>query len=427
MQAAATQAGFSARAAALAIRSGELRSVDLVRSCLERIAERDPNVHAWAALDAERALDEARQRDAEPATGPLHGVPVGVKDVFATAQLPTGCGSPIYAGDRPGADAASVALLRAAGAIVLGKTVTTEFASRHPGPTAHPLDPAHSPGGSSSGSAAAVADRQVPFALGTQTAGSVIRPAAYCGVVGYKPSRHLIPRAGVKQTSETLDTVGVFAREVGDAALAVAVMSGRPALAEIAALEVEPRFALCRSEAWPGIEPEGAAGFDAVARRLRQLGVLDGERAVGHTGLLDVQNAIMTYEIARSLAFERLCHADRLSAELTRLLAEGDAVDVASYDEALARRDEARAGLADLLDDGTLLIAPSAPGMAPKGLSWTGDPMFNRIWTLLGVPCVTVPAPLTGTRLPLGIQIVGREGDDARVLAAADWLAPRLA
>src|SRR6266481_6781145 len=255
---------LSARDAAREIAAGRLSSETLVAACLDRIATREPVVGAWHHLDRAAALAAARRCDASPPSGPLHGIPIAVKDLIDTSDMPTGYGSAIYEGHRPAADAACVALARASGAIVLGKTVTTEFACFTAGKTANPRNPAHSPGGSSSGSAAAVADGMVPLALGTQTAGSVIRPAAYCGVVGFKPSFGVIPRAGVKPLADSLDTIGVFARSIEDAAFFAGVLSERPALRHLAVPQQAPRFGLYRTPLWDQAEPATAAALDAA-------------------------------------------------------------------------------------------------------------------------------------------------------------------
>src|SRR3954452_1681416 len=271
---------LSAHQAAREIAAGRLRAEALVSACLERIAAREPIVGAWHYLDPEAALDAARRCDRSAPSGPLHGVPIAVKDLIDTADMPTGYGSAIYAGHRPATDAACVALARAAGAIVLGKTVTTEFACFTPGKTANPRHPAHTPGGSSSGSAAAVADAMAPLAFGTQTAGSVIRPAAFCGIVGYKPSFGTIPRAGVKMLCDSLDTVGTMARSVADAAFFAGIVAGRPELRDIALPEAPPRFGLYRTPMWDEAGPEVATALDHARAALERAGARVEEIAV---------------------------------------------------------------------------------------------------------------------------------------------------
>ncbi|CAD5374888.1 Amidase [Rubrivivax sp. A210] len=406
----------------------ELRAETLVRACLERIAEREPLLQAFAVVDAEGALAQARVLDAGAVRGPLHGLPLGVKDLIDTADLPTAYGSPIYAGYRPRADAAVVALCREAGAIVLGKTVTTEFATYQPGPTRNPHNPGHTPGGSSSGSAAAVAAGMLPLALGTQTAGSVIRPAAFCGVVGFKPGFGRLPRGGVKSLAETLDTVGFFARGVADAALLAAVLTGDQRLmpgVDTAA----PRLGLCPTPDW------SLADADTRAAWAQALAVLAPQAAAcadvvlpaDFAALAPLQKSLMAHEAARALAWERQHHAARLSAPLQALLAEGLAISGAEQAGMRAQVQALRRPVDALFVNHDVLLAPSAPGCAPAGLQSTGDPVFCRPWSALGLPCVHLPFARGAGGLPLGLQLVGRDGDDHRLLAWAAWAMQRLA
>lgn len=414
-------ASLPARIAAEEIAAGRLTSEALTRACLDRIAAREDTVHAWQYLDSEQALAEARRRDSEPPRGPLHGVPVAVKDLIDTVDMPTAYGSPIYERHRPAADAACVALARAAGAVVLGKTVTTEFACYTPGPTANPRNPAHTPGGSSSGSAAAVADGMAPVAFGTQTAGSILRPAAYCGVVGYKPSFGTVPRAGVKLLAERLDTVGVIARDVADAAFFAGIIAGRPALRRIGVPTIAPRFGFCRTPMWDQAEASTIAALDRTREALERHGATIAEIEVPteHRGLNAAHDAVMGFELAGSLAFERTRHATQLSPRLGQLLDAGMTVTAESYDAAVAETALARARLDYFFADCDAVLVPAAPGEAPPGLGYTGDPVFNRMWTLLGVPCVTLPALWSRNGLPTGVQLIGRIGDDAGLMAAA--------
>ncbi|HKI65220.1 MAG TPA: amidase [Burkholderiales bacterium] len=411
-------AGLVARLA-----SGELSAERLAQACLERAALREPVVRAFARLEPERVLEAARALDRAGARGPLHGLPLGVKDIIDTFDLPTEYGSPIYAGHRPAADAACVALARDAGALVFGKTVSTEFATHPPGPTTNPHNAAHTPGGSSSGSAAAVADRMLPLAFGTQTGGSVIRPAAFCGVVGYKPSFGLLPRTGVKAISDSFDTVGVFARAVEDAALLVAALSGRDALRIPASLNA-PRLGLCRTPQWPAARPETHKLFDELPGRLMRAGARVGalELPAVFAPLADLHGTIWDYEIARCLADEHRRHRDMIREPLRGQLERGRGVSGEAYDAVRRVASECRRRLADAMHDFDALVVPSAPGEAPEGLASTGDSVFNRVWTLLHAPCVNVPAGRGPKGLPLGIQLVGRFGDDARVLACAHWI-----
>ncbi|HVB17851.1 MAG TPA: amidase, partial [Stellaceae bacterium] len=358
--------------------------------------------------------------NSEP-SGPLHGVPIAVKDLLDTADMPTGYGSVIYEGHRPAADAACVALARAAGAVVVGKTVTTEFACFTPGKTANPHNPAHTPGGSSSGSAAAVADFMVPLAFGTQTAGSIIRPASFCGVVGYKPSFGLIARAGAKMLADSLDTVGMMARDVADAAFFAGVLSGRRALRELAMPAAPPRFGLYRTPMWDEAEPSAIAAFERARTALENAGAWVAEIAVPpeHRGLTAAQDLVMGFELVRSLAYERIMHSAELSPRLGQMLDAGMAVGADAYDAAKAETAAARARLDAFFGPCDAMLVPAAPGEAPQGLGYTGNPVFNRMWTLLGVPCVTLPALWGESGLPTGIQLVGRIGDDARLMAAS--------
>lgn len=410
------------------IAAGETTAVAAAEAAFQRIDARDADVRAWKTLDRERALAEAAARDAEAPRGPLHGVPVGVKDVIDTADYPTGYGSSIYEGARPAADAACVALLREAGLVVLGKTVTTEFAMRTPGVTMNPHNPAHTPGGSSSGSAAAVADGQVPLAIGTQTSGSVIRPAAFCGAVGYKPTWGYTPRAGLKMLSESLDVIGGMARSAPDAQALAQAMAGRP-VAPAAAADAPPRFGVCRTAAWPTIEHAGAAALEQAADICRAAGavVADLLMPAPFADALDAHDIVMTYEARRMLAFERVNHWDRLSPALQEVMQRGGAASAADYAQALGVRAACRARFAEAFRDVDVLLTPAAPGEAPEGLSFTGSPDFNRIWTFVGAPCLTVPG-LTGPKgLPVGVQVVAALGDDDKAVAAAEWLRLRLA
>ncbi|HKU86914.1 MAG TPA: amidase [Casimicrobiaceae bacterium] len=415
---------LSATEAARKLATREITAQALLDDCIERIREREPVVHAWAHLDFDGATKRARQLDAMPATGLLHGLPIAIKDLFNTFDMPTRSGSPIYENHQPVSDAASVALARVAGAVVVGKTVTTEFATFHPGPTCNPHDPTHTPGGSSSGSAAAVADFMVPLAFGTQTAGSIVRPAAYCGAVGYKPTYGTICRVGVKMISDTLDTMGGFGRTVSDVALFVAAVSGRDELAIREPAREAPRIGVCRTYEWDFAQPETVALFEDVERRLREAGrtVRNVELPSEFTGLAAAQKAVMVREVAQSLSHEWHAHRDLLSPEMVTMIEEGLAVSNAQYDAARSLARQCRAMLPQVLEGVDVLIAPSAQGEAPAGIEATGDPIFNRIWTLLRVPCVHLPIARGPRGLPLGVTVAGRIGGDRDTLRAADWI-----
>src|SRR5215213_6594917 len=419
---------LSAASLARLIEAGELTAEAAVRSCLDRIGERDPVVRAWASLDPEQALAAARECDRRSGSGVLRGVPFGIKDIFDTADMPSGYGSPIYTGCRPSFDASAVSLPRAAGAVLLGKTVTTEFANRHPGPTANPHNPAYSPGGSSSGSAAAVADFMVPLAIGTQTGGSVIRPAAYCGVVGFKPSYGLFPPAGMHPNTESLDTVGTMARSVEDTALFRAALMAIPYEAPRTP-ERPPRLALCRTMHWDRAEPEGQAVLEDAAGRLRAAGaeIVESELPSACADISETQRRHSSYEAPRVHAPELRRHRALLSGDLIDgKIAEGGELRLDDFRTAWRRADEARGAANEWAGGFDAILTLPAPGQAPKGLGSTGSAVFNALWTVLYMPCVTLPAGEGPDGLPVGIQLVGRRHDDARLLDVGLWVERRL-
>ena len=406
------------------IAAREITCEALMRACLERIAEREPLVGAWAHYDPEQALAQARAHDSGPGGGSLHGIPIGVKDVIDTAELPTEYGSPIYRGHRPAWDAACVAMARGAGAIVLGKTVTAELATPKPGKTANPHDPRHTPGGSSSGSAAAVADYMVPLALGTQTGGSLIRPASFCGVVAYKPSFGLINRAGVKPVSDSLDTVGVMARSVDDAALFAAAASGCPELGEVTPA-ARPRIGVWHGPEWHRAAPESVAAVENAASALAQAGsrVTTIGMPAPFADLAAAHRDIEHFELARALAFEYAQRRELLSDGLRSMVEQGLACPASVYRERLDAVARCSELLREIFLDVDVLLTASAPGEAPAGIGSTGDPVFNRPWTMLHVPCVTLPGFRGPRGLAVGIQIVGPRNADAGLLACAAWIA----
>ncbi|HEY6134355.1 MAG TPA: amidase [Rubrivivax sp.] len=414
--------------AALLLAGRELSALELMRACLDRIGEREGEVHAFCRLDADAALAQARTLDAGPWRGPLHGLPLGVKDLFDTTYFPTSYGSAVYANHRPAADAAAVALCREAGAVLPGKTVSTEFAYFHPGPTRNPRGLAHTPGGSSSGSAAAVADGMLPLALGTQTAGSIIRPAAYCGVVGYKPSAGRVPRAGVKSLSESLDTVGGFGRCVRDVALLGAVLIGDKRLLQDLPTDAA-RIGLCPTPDWPAADADVQAAWTRAVHVLGPQAALleDAAWPASWPDLVSLHKAVMAFEMARALSHERLHHRASLSDRLVTLLDEGMAIGGEVHATNCAAAAAARQQVETWFDRYDVLLAPSATGEAPQGIAATGDPLFCRGWTLLGLPCVHLPFATGRQGLPVGLQLVGRAGDDHRLLAAAQWCMERLA
>ncbi len=414
----------TARALAAALAARETTAEAAVQACLERIAARDAALGAWVTVDAAGALAAAREVDRSMTLGDrvpaLAGIPIGVKDNIDTADMPTRYGSPIYEDHRPRADAACVAQARNAGAIVLGKTVMTEFAYYSPGRTVNPHNPAHTPGGSSQGSAAAVGAGMVPIAFGTQTAGSVIRPAAYCGVVGYKPSWGLIPRPGIKVLSDWLDTVGVFARDVADVAFFVAHLTGRANLTP-ERMPVALTVAVLR-EPYPGtVEPEAVRALDTAAEGLARAGhaVTDLPMPPLLQPIPRLQRLVMAYDMDKSLGHERRHYETSLSSIMKSYLAEGRDTSSRAYDAAIATVREVQRDIDAVFGDADVILSPSAPGEAPRGLHATGDPAFNRTWTMLQLPCITIPAGTGPNGLPVGVQFATRSGQDALLLAAA--------
>jgi Asp-tRNA(Asn)/Glu-tRNA(Gln) amidotransferase A subunit family amidase len=407
------------------IEAGSLTAEAVVASCLERIATREPVIRAWTHIAGDEALAAARAA----ARGSLmKGIPFGLKDIFDTADMPTGYGSPIYTGCRPSFTASAATLPRAAGGVLLGKTVTTEFANRHPGPTANPHNPGFTPGGSSSGSAAAVADFMVPLAIGTQTGGSVIRPAAYCGVVALKPSYNMFAPAGMHSNTETLDTIGIMARSVADIALFRAAMMAipyqKPAMPDRA-----PRLALCRTPHWDKAEPDGKAVLEEAAKRLAAAGaeVVEAELPNACGNVSDIQNRHSYFEAPRNHAPERYRHEHQLSAALRHGRIEGGKkLTLEEFRSAWREADKMRAAASDWAGGFDAILTLPAPGQAPKTLASTGDAIFNGLWTLLHMPCLTMPAGEGPDGLPVGVQLVGKRHADARLLDIGLWVESRL-
>jgi Asp-tRNA(Asn)/Glu-tRNA(Gln) amidotransferase A subunit family amidase len=425
---------LTATEAAAEIARGVISAEDYTNACLERIAALDGDVHAFIHLDRDHALAQARARDAYKAEGrrlgPLHGVPVGIKDIFDTADYPTECGSPVLAGRRPDADAAAVRKLRDAGAVIIGKTVTTECAYFHPGKTRNPHDLQRTPGGSSSGSAAAVAAAMVPLAIGSQTNGSMIRPAAFCGVFGIKPSHGLISRAGALTLSRTLDHVGAFARSLDDLALILDVLAGhdaddtdtrfyaasnfRAGLAEPP--PIAPSFAFVRTPMWDKADAEARSGLEDLAKELgaREVDLPDNFRAAW-----DAQRAIMAVDMAFNLGDLVDKGSEKISKPLQDFVAEGRKVTAVAYQAALrdARRyADALAKIFEQLSDAILTL--SARGVAPVGTA-TGDPVFCTFWTLTGLPALNLPILEGEGGLPIGVQLIGAQGRDEKLLRTA--------
>jgi len=411
------------------IEDGRFTSEEYTQALLARIASLDEGIGAWAWLEPEQAIKAARLSDSRTATGgkpgPLQGLPVGVKDIFATAGIPTEMGSPAFAGHVPEESAKAISLLEAQGAFVLGKTVTTECAFLHPGKTRNPWNAAHTPGGSSSGSAAAVAAGFVPAALGTQTNGSVIRPAAFCGIVGFKPTQGLIPIEGALTFSHTLDQPGIFTRRVADAARFAAALSsgGTEPPASISPSSAPPRLAAVRTPVWEQAEEHAKLNFEQNIQTLRKGGAHVEERDLPEIfGLAHrTIRTIMAVESAFNLDDLHQRQAPLLSATLRDFIAEGKEIAAAVYLQAMKLRSALKEELERFLAAYDALITPPATGEAPATLEQTGNPTFCSIWSLCGVPAVTVPTGLGPRGLPLGLQIVGPRGKDDEVLSAAQW------
>ena len=435
---------LTATEAVQAIASGRLSSVDLVKSCLAQIADTDASINAWAYLDPESALAQAaecdRIRKAGLGTGPLHGLPVGLKDVIDTRDMPTQRGTDIFKDRQPDKDARLVERLRESGAVIMGKTVTTELAFVHANDTRNPHNPEHSPGGSSSGSAAAVAACHVPLAVGTQTNGSVIRPASFCGTFGFKPTRGVISRAGVLKTSDSLDQVGCFGRSLEDVALLTDALAGydqadscsfarpRPQMRAGAQAEapVAPDLVWFNLPFYDRLSPDAHEGMEAV---LDVLGPRITRMAAADTlaNLVAVQARIHEYEICQHQAAVFDANFEDLSRELQLIVARGRKISEAEYTDALAVKASAQTFFDELFVEFDAIIAPCATGEAPKFGSGTGDPIFCTLWTLAGLPCVSLPLLVGDNTLPIGVQLIGPIEKDDRLLRTARWLQLHLA
>ena len=439
-----TMIELSATEAARKIRDGEITSEELVQACLARIEEFEPSIGAWVHLDPAHALEQAKRADEYRArgltTGPLHGVPVGVKDIIDTADLPTENGTVLHSGRTPAEDATLVSRLREAGAVILGKTVTTELAAFEPGKTTNPHDATRTPGGSSSGSVAAVAAFMAPLAIGSQTNGSVIRPASFCGVFGYKPSHGRISRHRVLVQSLHLDTIGVFARSLGDLALIAEVLMAfddrdpdmhplaRPAISTALAKAppIEPKLAFVRTPVWNTAEETTKDAFRELIEHIGEQG------GGGQVDIVDLSPAfddahethrlICCADLATNFATLYNDGKDRLSAQLVAMIEDGRNVLAVDYNAAVARIAGLSRELDGIFDTYDAILTPSAPGEAPVGLGSTGDPAFCTIWTLCGVPALNLPLLQGPNDMPLGAQLVGARGDDARLFRTAEWL-----
>jgi len=417
-------ARLSATQASIEIAAGRLKPSALVEACLARIEKREQDVGAWACIDYRHALVAARKLDGEPPRTRLHGIPVAVKDVIDTADLPTEYGSPIYRGHQPACDAACVAQVREAGGIILGKTVSTEFATRHPGKTRNPANLGHTPGGSSSGSAAAVADFMVPLAFGTQTSQSILRPAAFCGVVGYKPTFGTINRSGMKFLSDSLDTLGVMARTVPDAAMIVETLAGQAATAFDATGALRPRIGFCRTPWWNEADEATRTALEAYAQGLGRSGasVEDVTLPAAFAGLAQAQIDVSGFEFYRALTWERCNRWSLITEHLQGRIEAGGRVTRERYESGLALGAECRTRMDEVFRPYDVLIAPVARGEAPSGLESTGDPIFGLAWTFLHGPAISLPLLAGPHGLPIGVQVLGPRGGDARTLQVAQWM-----
>lgn len=418
---------------------GALGALELVELCLDRIAEREGDVGAWAWHDPEFARAQARQLDSHRASGrpigPLHGLPVGVKDIIDTARIPTENGCALDAGRVPITDAFVVERLRQAGAVIMGKTVTTELAFLRPSATRNPHNLDHTPGGSSSGSAAAVADGMVPLAVGTQTTGSVIRPAAFCGVTGFKPTFGSIPRRGVLLQSQSLDTIGVFARDPEGAALLADVLFGHdaadnattmappPQLLETARSKppFAPVLALVKPPGWEQADPQMKAALEELGEALGDQ-AFEVELPAMFNGAAAQHRLINLAEMSRNFYRYWRDGRDSLGEGTLAALEEGNGILARDYLAALDWPGVLAAGLAEIFERCDAILCPAAPGPAPHGLESTGNPIFNGLWTLCGTPAVTVPILTAENGLPMGVQLIGPRGGDGRLLRTARWL-----
>lgn len=418
---------LTATEAAALMEKNEIASEDLVRACLVRIEEREETVQAWQYLDPDFAIAEARKADATERKGPLHGIPFAAKDIIDTADMPTENGSPIYAGRRPDADAPCVAAMRNAGAVLMGKTVTTEFATFNPGKTRNPHNSGHTPGGSSSGSGAAVGDFMVPLAFGSQTAGSLIRPAAFCGAHGLKPTHGTVDLSGILPLEATLDTLGYMARSVDDLATYYATVRGLTPEPVPDGIGRAPRVGLCRTPYWRKANPETVEAVEDAAARFTELGAEIADVALPDTyaDIHESHRVILNRGLTVTLGHEYAEHRNQLSERLQTMIADGFEVSDERYTAAVGHAEACRTGLADAFAEFDVFLAPSAPGEAPDGLHETGDPVFQVPWTTLHAPCVTIPYDTGPKGLPVGIQLIGRQHDDDTVLAVAKWFDAR--
>lgn len=412
-----------------AIATGKATCEAIAHACLARIEAREPDVQAWTYIDPDHVLAQARALDQRGVSGPLHGVPFGIKDIIDTYDLPTSYGSPIYQGHRPASDAACVALSRKAGGVLMGKTVTTEFANVYPGKTRHPLDATRTPGGSSSGSAAAVADGMVPLAIGTQTTASTIRPASFCGIFGYRPTYGDFRCVGVKEAAGSLDTLGLMARSLDDLVLYRDVLLGVTPVPLPAQVGSPPRMGFCRTALWSRLEPGTAQLLEASAIQLAEAGatVEDVELPSAFDHISDMHRTISSFEFSRNFTYEIEHHWEAISEPLRRgRLATGMACDFGTYRDARREVEACRRKLDEILASYDVFLTASAAGEAPVGLHSTGDASFCALWTTMHVPALTLPVFTGPNGLPIGAQLIGKRYADRDLFATAQWVLSRL-
>lgn len=407
---------------AAGVTAGTFTAEAVTQACLDRIAEREDVVGAWEFLDADIALAQARAVDGASEKGPMAGVPVGVKDIIDTHDMPTGMGSPIYDGHRPPADASCVAQMRAAGAVILGKTVTCEFAGLTPRKTANPHDPSRTPGGSSSGSAAAVADEMLPVAFGTQTGGSVLRPSSYCGIIGYKPSFDTFSLTGVYPAAESLDTLGLHARTIDDIELATSALLMRPH-EPAPDLPRPPVVGLCKTTKWDDAQPETREAVEEAAAAMQSAGaqVRDFELPEEFDWLGDVRGIINGRERAVVMADEWARSRDKLSDQLQKTIQDGLDLDHVDYVDAMYLMETCRVRTTQAFEGCDVLLTPAVDGEAPVGLEETGSPRFQALWTMLHTPTITLPTHTGPNGLPVGIQLVAPYRADRSLMAISRW------
>ena len=414
---------LSATRLAALVRAGDVLAEDVVRACMERIDEREETVGAWQFLDRDRALAQARSVDKSPWKGPLAGIPVGIKDIIDTANMPTGRGSPIYENHQPLDDAVCVRQLQQAGAIILGKTVTCEFAGLTPAGTANPLDPSRTPGGSSSGSAAAVADFMVPVALGTQTGGSVLRPSSYCGIIGFKPSYGQFSLDGVFPAAPSLDTLGIHARDIEDVKLVKSVLTPEFSLVDRVRRR-RPMIGVCRTWMWSEAASESREAIDRAAQVLKgeNVEITEMELPEVFRDLAGSRMVINDYERAVSLADEWKRHPDLVSPGLQATIRSGLEIDREEYSRARDRAADCRKRVPEIFGECDLLLTPVVDGEAPIGLDDTGSPRFQSLWTMLHLPTISLPTHTGPNGMPVGIQLVAQAGRDEQLLEVCDWI-----